>query len=461
MNQTFTGYSLILLIFLTIFSFFYRDNQNNTRPSEQKTVIVVGAGISGLRAADILSKAGMKVEVLEARNRIGGRLWSDRSLDGITLDLGASWIHGINDNPLYEYAKKQHILMQEWDYDKVSIFESDGSQSNLSLDNAEATDAIIAKHAILSLISNPNATVQDVIDRAKASGDLSLYTDEQINFFVNTEIELGSAIDASEIPVWELYDTQSVSDEEDPEVIFPQGYDQITTGLAENQSIHLNTKVTKIDYSQKQVIVSTTSGTYEADHVIVTVPLGVLKKQVIEFVPALPPKKQEAIDKLNMGVLNKIYLKFPHQFWDKNSDQFGYISRQKGHFSAWLNLSEASGQPVLMAFTGGSYASKLEGLTNTQITHHAMTVLRTIYGDAIPEPLDVRITRWGRDPYSYGSYSYVTVEASNDMRKDLASSIKQRVFFAGEATSEESSGTVDGAFLSGEREAEKILALQP
>ena len=461
MNQTFTGYSLILLIFLTIFSFFYRDNQNNTRPSEQKTVIVVGAGISGLRAADILSKAGMKVEVLEARNRIGGRLWSDRSLDGITLDLGASWIHGINDNPLYEYAKKQHIPMQEWDYGKVSIFESDGSQSNLSLDNAEATDAIIAKHAILSLISNPNATVQDVIDRAKASGDLSLYTDEQINFFVNTEIELGSAIDASEIPVWELYDTQSVSDEEDPEVIFPQGYDQITTGLAENQSIHLNTKVTKIDYSQKQVILSTTSGKYEADHVIVTVPLGVLKKQVIEFVPALPPKKQEAIDKLNMGVLNKIYLKFPHQFWDKNSDQFGYISRQKGYFSAWLNLSEASGQPVLMAFTGGSYASKLEGLTNTQITHHAMTVLRTIYGDAIPEPLDVRITRWGRDPYSYGSYSYVTVEASNDMRKDLASSIKQRVFFAGEATSEESSGTVDGAFLSGEREADKILALQP
>ncbi|MCP3673740.1 MAG: NAD(P)-binding protein [Gammaproteobacteria bacterium] len=461
---------LALLILFAAFVLEHKSNQlkNENSPSglsevNQKSVIVVGAGISGLRAADLLTEAGMKVVVLEARHRVGGRLWSDRSIEGVALDLGGSWIHGINDSSLYDYAKQQQIPMVEWDYDKVSVFEPDGSKSNLSYDNADATEEIITEHAIKALISNIDSSVQDVIDRAKKYGDLSDFTDEQINFFVNTEFELGSAIDASEIPVLDLYDGSEYSDEEDPEdpeVVFPKGYDQIASALSKGLNIRLNTKVTKIDYSKEEILVTTNTSSLKADYVLVTVPLGVLKKRVIEFIPELPTEKLVAIDSLDMGILNKVYLKFPHIFWDNNDYQFGYISKQKGQFSAWLNLAKTTGQPVLMAFNAGSFALKLESQSNAEITTKAMTVLKTIYGDLIPEPTDVRITRWGQDPYSFGSYSYLTIDASNSMRNDLALSIDERVFFAGEATSEEYSATVDGAFLTGEREAEKILALQ-
>ncbi|MCW8998592.1 MAG: FAD-dependent oxidoreductase, partial [Kangiellaceae bacterium] len=244
-----------------------------------------------------------------------------------------------------------------------------------------------------------------------------------------------------------------------PDVVFPQGYDTLVTALADGLDIKLNTYVNAIDYQGSIVSVQTSQGTYTADYVIVTVPLGVLKKDVILFNPSLPQEKLNAIEALDMGVLNKVYLRFPEVFWDNNVDNLAQISEQKGHWSYWINLSKLTSQPILLGFNVASFGTEIESLSNQEIVSQAMVQLRKFFGDNIPEPSDSIITRWANDPFSFGSYSYVPKGATASMRQDLAAPVNNQVFFAGEATHSEYPSTVHGAFLSGQREASRILAL--
>ena len=197
----------------------------------------------------------------------------------------------------------------------------------------------------------------------------------------------------------------------------------------------------------------------EADYVIVTVPLGVLKKGVIEFSPALPQNKLDAIAALDMGILNKVYLHFDEVFWDNNVTNIAKISEQKGHWAYWINLAPATGKPILTAFNVASFGKEIEEMTDEQIIAKAMEALQTMYGNDIGQPTDHLITRWGKDEFSYGSYSYIPKGASASMRDDLAEPVDGKVLFAGEATHSEHPSTVHGAFLSGEREADRVIAL--
>ena len=244
-----------------------------------------------------------------------------------------------------------------------------------------------------------------------------------------------------------------------PDVVFPQGYDALTKGLATDLDVRLNTWVSAIRYDAEMAVVETSQGNFEADYVVVTVPLGVLKKGKIAFTPELPEAKVQAIEGLDMGIMNKVYLKFDSVFWDNNVTNLGYIGEQRGEFGYWINLTPVVGEPVLVAFNVGEYAVAMEALSDDEIQQKTMTYLKAFFGNDIPQPTDRVITRWSKDEFSYGSYSYVPVGATASMRDDLAAPVDGKLFFAGEATHPTMASTVHGAYLTGEREADRIIAL--
>ncbi|CAF0983055.1 unnamed protein product, partial [Didymodactylos carnosus] len=247
------------------------------------------------------------------------------------------------------------------------------------------------------------------------------------------------------------------------------GYSVLPIALCENLSIKLKHIVKKIVYTASGVHVHVESGDeskaliYEGDAVLVTVPLGVLKENVIEFEPTLPEWKQSAIDRLGFGNLNKVVLCFEKVFWDPTHTLFAHVEAStscRGElFLFWCFVKP----PVLIAYIAGEAANVVECATDDIIIGRTLVVLRNIFGTAsVPTPKDTIVTRWKSDPFARGSYSYVAVGASGDdydilgrpvVRED---EIKPRLYFGGEHTNRNYPATVHGALLSGLREARRI-----
>lgn len=197
---------------------------------------------------------------------------------------------------------------------------------------------------------------------------------------------------------------------------------------------------------------------FVADAVVVTLPLGVLKRGDVEFVPALPRWKEAAIQSMGFGLLNKVFLRFDGVFWDIDSDYIGFASSVHGEFYLFVNLVPVTGTPVLMSLVSGSFAERLEEADDRETVHRAMTVLRGIFGDDdVMEPIDFCVTRWGQDRFSRGSYSFIATGCNGEHYEKLSYSVRDKLYFGGEHTIRKWPASVHGAYLSGIREARKIM----
>jgi monoamine oxidase len=421
-------------------------------------VLVVGAGMAGLAAARQLQADGFKVLLLEGRNRIGGRTWTDHSWPNAHLDLGASWIHGVRGNPITGLARNFNVETLPTDYDSITLYDTAGRR--LDDDKAEQiynqfeelADAI---EEIAEELEN-DISVEQAVNLALSDTRLTDQAKRALNYTLNAIIEQEMAADIAELSLFYLDEDEAFGGED---VLFPGGYDQLVNGLAEGLDIKLNQIVEQISYGDDGVTVVTQQAEFEADRVIITLPLGVLKQGTVTFSPRLPGWKQAAINNLRMGLLNKVYLRFDEVFWETETDLLGYISAEKGQWAEWLNIYKYTGQPILLAFNAATYGRAIERLADEEIVAGAMATLRQIYGPDIPNPTAWLITRWASDPFAYGSYSFIPVGASSEDYDALAEPVAHRLFFAGEATNRDYPATVHGAFLSGIREAERIADL--
>lgn len=429
--------------------------------AQKEVIVVIGAGVAGLAAARHLADRGRQVIVLEARDRIGGRVWSDRSWPNAPVDLGASWIHGVQGNPLTPLANELKLPRKSTDFDNSAAYAADGTpltDAQIETISDKFEDLLEQMETIRETrdaADQPDLPLETVFEQSLTQRRDPAAMQQALRWSINTTIEHEYAADSSDLSLY-YWDDESES-LPGGDVVFPQGYDQIFTKLAKGLDIRLEQVVQRIAYDASGVTVTTNQGQVTGTHAIITLPLGVLKRGAVTFTPALPAAKVTAINRLNMGVLNKTYLRFPRVFWDRDVEWLDYIGERTGEWAEWLNVYYYTKQPILLGFNAGAYGAAIERMTDEAIVAGAMTALRTIYGSSMPDPEAWQITRWGTDPFAYGSYSHIPPGASSADRVSLAKPVGNRLYFAGEATHRQYPATVHGAFLSGQRAAQQLL----
>ena len=432
--------------------------QANTHKTKQR-VLVVGAGIAGLAAAQTLEQRGHEAVVLEARERIGGRIWTSTRWPDAPLDLGATWIHGVKGNPITALADKINARRVTTSYNKYIIYGTSGQWLN---DAQEKRLDQFCKQIKKALRTAQNHHVDQSVQAAvEAELDWATLPPEDkrlVDFILNGSIEheyAGSTNDLS--ACWYKYGAADAFKGQD--ALFVNGYHEIITHLAKGVTVQLGQTVREVQWGSENVSVVTDKDEYRADCVIIALPLGVLKAGMVGFSPALPEQKRQAIAALGIGVLNKCYLRFSQAFWPPECDWLEYMPARRGEWVEWVNFMRAARLPVLLGFNAADHGRKIEGWTDERIVASAMRTLGTMFRRNVPEPLDSQITRWASDPFAQGSYSCNALGSTPQMRDHLAPSLNNKVFFAGEATERTHFSTVHGAYLSGLRAAQEIMKL--
>ncbi|KAI3989944.1 hypothetical protein MKX01_003647 [Papaver californicum] len=434
------------------------------------SVIIVGSGLSGLAAARQLLSFGFKVVVLEGRKRPGGRVYTEKM--GLkdtfaAVDLGGSVITGVHANPLGVLSRQLSVPLHKV-RDKCPLYKSGGASIDAAID---------------SKVEN---VFNKLLDKATESRNFmgESANDISLGSALETIRELYGAIQSAEerqLLDWHLANLEYANagclsdlsfaywDQDDPyemggdHCFLPGGNRILVKAMCEKVPICYEKTVHTIRYGNEGVEVVAGDQVFQADMVLCTVPLGVLKKKTIKFEPELPQRKLDAIGRLGFGLLNKVAMVFPHVFWGEDLDTFGYLNedtRRRGEFFLFYSYHTVSGGPVLIALVAGKSAYTFESTNPCILLHRVMSILRGIFspkGIDVPNPIQTICTKWGSDPLCLGSYSHVRVGSSGKDYDILAESVGDRLFFAGEATIRQHPATMHGAFLSGLREAACIL----
>jgi monoamine oxidase len=405
-------------------------------PAFDTDVLVVGAGIAGLAAARELQRLGKRALVVEARPRIGGRVYTEAAL-GAPYEAGALYIHWAERNPVADFARKQGLnTVSDAGLAPIRAFDdgiettqttrlarrADFGRLNLLLDGEDVVDVSIADIA-----------AQAVPPLGDAAAGLS-------RLALGDEPDRMSARDYARL--WSGDD-----------LLLPEGYGALVARLAEGVDVKLATEVTQIDWSGAGIVAQTNAGTIRAGFAIVTVPVGVLKSGALRFVPDLPPSTRNALDGLGMGALSKIGLSFDFARLDiPQGDIFARDPKSLFDFDC-----RPFGRDIVVAIFGGDFARSITASPRDAIATALDGFARVAGGDVRGAFRDARLHAWHDEPFSRGCYSHC-VPGHADARRALSLPVGDRIFFAGEATppADGEAMTTGGAFLSGQAAARRV-----
>ncbi|BBG99797.1 polyamine oxidase 2 [Prunus dulcis] len=401
------------------------------------SVIVIGGGMAGVSAARALHDASIQVMLLESRDRLGGRVYTDYSF-GFPIDLGASWLHGVcKENPLAPLIGRLGLPLYRTSGDNSVLYDHDlESYALFDMDGKQVPQDLVTKVGETDKV------------REEFSEDMSITRAFSIVFERNPELRLEGV--AHKVLQWYLCRMEELLP--GGHGLMVRGYLPVINTLAKGLDIRLGHRVTKIARQYNGVHVTIEDGsTFVADAAVVAVPLGVLKAKSISFEPKLPNWKEEAIDDLGVGIENKIVLHFEKVFWP-NVEFLGVVAETSYCCSYFLNLHKATGHSVLVYMPAGQLAKDIEKMSDEEAANFAFMQLKKILPDA-SSPIQYLVSRWGSDVNTLGSYSYDMVGKPHDLYEKLRVPV-DNLFFAGEATSADFPGSVHGAFSTGMMAAE-------
>ncbi|KAG2241659.1 hypothetical protein Bca4012_015384 [Brassica carinata] len=514
--------------------------------TKKPRIVIIGAGMAGLTAANELythSNSTFDLSVVEGGSRIGGRI-NTSEFSSERIEMGATWIHGIGGSPVYRIAEETGSLVSDepWEcmdstVDKARTFVEGGFEVDpsivepvsglfnalMELAQGKENDVVLGLGGIYENATNVGSFLKSGFDAYCSSnggegyGTWSRRSLEEAIFrmFSNTQRTYTSADDLTTLDYAAESEYQMFPGEE---ITIAKGYVSVIHHLASvlpQGVIQLNRRVTKIEWGSCEkegpVKLHFSDGSLvSADHVIVTVSLGVLKAGIESdeglFSPPLPEFKSDAIKRLGYGVVNKLFVEvsqrhFPslQLVFDREDSEFRFVK-----IPWWMRRTATiapihSNSKVLLSWFAGKEALELEKLTDEEIIDGVLTTIACLTGKEVRKDTDtkplvngsvnngndddevLRITkvlksRWGGDPLFRGSYSYVAVGSSGDDLDAMAEPLPRvnkkggqgnchdqnkvhelQVMFAGEATHRTHYSTTHGAYYSGLREANRLL----
>jgi monoamine oxidase len=424
-------------------------------------VLVIGAGIAGLIAARELTARGIRVCIVEARDRIGGRIRTERDSDGAICETGAEFVHG-----------KPPDLLEEAQRARLSIERSDRRAYRASAGKVTASeeveDSAQSVFEQLEHYSGADVSFCDFLQSVRAPEEIKRQATQYVEGF--------NAAKADRISVLALAKQQRAEDAIEGDTIshILGGYDQLPLAvLAQiNPELHallLNTKVASLQWRSGEVIAHAVRGdtaqefTIHARAALVTVPLPCLQQQTIAFDPPLT-MKQDALLHLEMGHVVRLSMHFREAFWSTEAPDLGFLfleTASENQFSVYWTGPDAT-TPTITAWASGRRAERMASSTPEQLAKLALNSLSTIFHKTTDQLGDQMISAhyhdWASDPFSLGAYSYVLV-GGKDAQTDLAKPVENTLFFAGEHTeSEGHHATVHGAIASGRRAVGEVLS---
>ncbi|MGQ0581879.1 MAG: flavin monoamine oxidase family protein [Reyranella sp.] len=437
-------------------------------PGRAERVVVVGAGMAGLVAARLLQDSGFVVTVLEARDRNGGRVWTDDRL-GAPLDLGGSWIHGVEGNPLTLWCEKLGIDLVESQGERLLI----DKRATAPTREGQRRRAILGRAAFKTAIEWASWKSKAM---ARSWGPRSISVKQAVEpllharwlpeidrLVVATFVEMSEGVQSAPwdvVSAEEWFPTEGLDRNAQPR----GGFKPLLGDAAQGLDIRHGAVVERIGWSDGGVTAVLRGGEQiVADRAVITVPIGLLRAGLPALDPLPPEPQRLALGRLGYGagILGKIYLRFPRRFWPEQPKWFGRLPDspdRRGTFNTWVSHEAETGLPILLSFSNGRTAIHLdrEG-SDEEVKALAMASLRDMFGNDIPEPEAMVYARWLSDPWSRGGYSYPGVGSDPDDGRAYARPLGRRVFFAGEATEPVEYGTVHAALWSGEQAAEAVF----
>ena len=417
---------------------------------EGKKITVIGAGISGLAAANLLKNRGGEVIVLEAKNHVGGRIHTDWSL-GAPFEFGAGWIHGPSaENPVRSLADKAGSTYFITDDEAIEIYDVTG-------DEIDEDDSDEIEEIWYEVLEEMDADSEGSILKILNEYDDEIWENPNIRwiFSAYTEFEYGGSI--NDISAGLIHEMSGYAGDD---VIITSGYDKIIKILAQHLDIRINSPVRSVGYGYNDhVTVETKGETFTSDYVICSVPLGVLKNDSIIFSPNLPSDMRSSINKVGFGTVTKLAIKFTNQFWDSDVQYYGTVNEDTGRWPLWLNYKTFSDENILMGFCFGDHALTADRMSDQELLRDALEVINNIWEDDVTDVEAILRTSWLKDPFSLGAYSFPTSQNTEEDFENLFEPQNERLFFCGEHTNLLYLATTHGALMSGIRAANQIVAL--
>jgi monoamine oxidase len=419
-------------------------------------VLVIGGGVAGLAAARQLTSAGLHVTLLEARNRLGGRIWTHQTQD-YPVELGAEFVHGRPEEILVLAAEAALPLAPVEGGFRRKI---DGAWADAGRLMGKVEELFEKMPA-----DGPDQSFLHFVDRSGVHNDVR----EQALRYV----EGFHAADPSLISVHSLIrDThaEGAISGDGRQFRFAGGYEGLVGAIQDRIDpkrcdVLLSSAITEIRWCAGDVVAMTRNAEFRAPRAVITVPLGVLKANGIVFSPELP-EKQNAIKFLEMGAAVRVTLCFRERFWEHEPEMadLGFLFTNHPQFPTWWTAN-ALPYPIFTAWAAGKYALALKDLAPDEITHKATQALAQIIGigrgigelDLAAQMTGAFTHDWQSDPFSRGAYSYAAV-GGIDAARALAAPVAETLYFAGEATNSDGyNATIHGAIATGYRAAREVL----
>ena len=426
-------------------------------------VVVVGAGIAGLTVANALANAGVECVVVEARGRTGGRLHTV-DLAGAPVDMGGAWIHHPVGNPMSAFAEQVGVSRRSGNplSGLIGFDCSEGrrlSTQEVSASVAMQFEAFPEALDRLRVALGPEASVADGIERFVGEAGLAPPAARRARQALHglVEAEYADRAEGQSLRwIWNEIEYGGDFFGELP----AGGYGSLVKAMATGVHLRLGAEVAEVVVSGQDVLVRCSNGTVEdGSHVVVTVPLGVLKRGAPQFSPALPPDRLAAITRLGFGRYEKVALRFEQPFWRAAGLSHAMLfPRDPGEATIWLfDESAFDGSPSLVCHVFHSAAGRVLDATPDETAVWVLGMLAEVAGAACPAPAAVAVSSWAADPYSGGAYTHIPIGASPADADLLGEPIHGRLLFAGEHTQSARLTYADGAMTSGIREAKRLL----